>query len=368
MSLSLVRRAAALLALAVLPLAAQAPSHVILVTLDGVRTQEFFGGLDTLVLNGTERQHNVGDPAALRRRWWRPTPEERRRLLMPFFWDSLAPQGLVLGNVARGNQVLIQNPMRFSAPGYLDMFTGQAQPDVTSNDQKRYGHVTVLEHARRALGLAREQVALFGSWENFRWYAASDSTAVVVNAGSQAMEPALETPRTRELARLERRAQPIWHEARLDVFTGAMALEYLRTRHPRLMVVNFDDTDDLSHLRRYEPLLVALGGLDDFLHELWTTVQSDPRLRGRTTLIITTDHGRGRTPEDWSNHGEDVEGAQEIWLAVIGPGTAAVGEPLGVTGVQQAAVAGTILRCLGLDPAGLAGAAPPVPGTCREAR
>ncbi len=115
MSLSLVRRAGALLALAVLPLAAQAPSHVILVTLDGVRTQEFFGGLDTLVLNGTERQHNVGDPAALRRRWWRPTPEERRRLLMPFFWDSLAPKGLVLGNVARGNQVLIQNRMRFSA-------------------------------------------------------------------------------------------------------------------------------------------------------------------------------------------------------------------------------------------------------------
>lgn len=356
------------LAGAALPAAAQRPAYVVLVTLDGVRTQEFFGGLDTLVLAGTEAEHGVRDVAALRQRLWRATPAARRRLLMPFFWDSLAPRGLVLGNVALGSPVTLQNPHRFSAPGYLELFTGRYQADVTNNDPVRYPHVTVLEHARRALGLQREQVALFGSWDNFRWYAASDSAAIVVNAGSEPLVAALATPRQRELERLERRARPFWDGARLDVFTGAMALEYLRSHRPRLLVVNFDDTDDLAHLRAYDRVLTALTGLDDFLRELWATVEADPRTRGRTTLIVTTDHGRGRTPADWADHGAEVAGAEEIWLAVVGPGTAARGEVAGVRGVQQAGVAATVLACLGLDPAAFAGAAPPVPGTCDGGR
>jgi len=44
-------------------------------------------------------------------------------------------------------------------------------------------------------------------------------------------------------------------------------------------------------------------------------------------MIITTDHGRGEKPlESWRHHGKDVEGAGQIWLAVMGPDTKAVGE------------------------------------------
>jgi phosphopentomutase len=87
-----------------------------------------------------------------------------------------------------------------------------------------------------------------------------------------------------------------------------MALEYIRSRHPRLIYLAFNDTDDLSHSQRYDRLLDALNATDGFLKELWAAIQADPAYRGRTTLIVTTDHGRGRRPEDWSDHGSDVEG------------------------------------------------------------
>ncbi|MEO8634558.1 MAG: alkaline phosphatase family protein [Gemmatimonadales bacterium] len=347
-----------LLALAPGTLLAQAPKtdYVILVTFDGVRPQEFFGGLDTSITNAARELSGVGHPDVLRAAYDRPTREARRRTVMPFFWDSLAPHGLVLGDTTVGSRVTITNSHGFSAPGYLELLTGRAQPDVTTNDLIRYPHRTVLELVRERLRLPQEGVALFGSWENFRMYGASREDAVLVNAGFDTLPTRAATPRLRELEQLERRAPPLWDGARLDVFTGAMALEYLKVRRPRLLFVSFDDTDDLAHSRRYDRLLDALHGLDDFLRELWQTVQTTPGYRNHTTLILTTDHGRGRSPKDWSDHGDDVEGSAQMWLAVVGPGV----RP-GMQGdATQSQVAPTILSLLGLDPdiLGPAAAAP----------
>lgn len=357
------RRLALLLAL--LPVALPAPAtgqapattHVILVTFDGVRIEEFFGGLDTTITSAAKELSGIGRPAELLARYNRPTREERRRATMPFFWDSLAPRALVLGDTAVGSRVTITNPHGFSAPGYLEMLTGQYQPDVTSNDPVRYAHRTVLEVVREQLRLPQDGVALFGSWENFRTYAASREDAVLVNAGFDTLPTRVATPRLRELERLERRALPLWDGARLDVFTGAMALEFLTVRQPRLLFIAFDDTDDLAHSRRYDRLLDALRGLDDFLRQLWQTVQTTPGYRDHTTIILTTDHGRGHTPQDWSDHGDDVTGAAQMWLAAWGPGVKA-----GMLGdATQAQAAPTILALLGLDPALLGpGAATPL--------
>ena len=62
--------------------------NVVLVTLDGVRTQEIFGGLDLDLLRASLDTQDVEDSAAYRR-FWAPTPEARRERLMPFFWGTL---------------------------------------------------------------------------------------------------------------------------------------------------------------------------------------------------------------------------------------------------------------------------------------
>jgi arylsulfatase A-like enzyme len=71
--------------------------------------------------------------------------------------------------------------------------------------------------------------------------------------------------------------------------------------------------------------------------------------RGHTTLVMTTDHGRGRTPRDWVEHGTKTTGSEEIWIAVIGPDAPRIGEATETATVHQSDVAATILKLLGLD-------------------
>ncbi|MCU0623666.1 MAG: hypothetical protein MUF53_07350, partial [Gemmatimonadaceae bacterium] len=83
--------------------------------------------------------------------------------------------------------------------------------------------------------------------------------------------------------------------------------------------------------------------------------------RDRTTFVITTDHGRGDGPDRWKDHGEDVVGAERIWMAVIGPDTPPRGDRVRTSRVTQAQVAATVAALLGFDwPAASPGAAPPV--------
>jgi hypothetical protein len=349
-------------------LAAQAPQprtrNVILVTLDGVRWQDLFGGMDSTVA-AADSNSGIWDTLRVRRRYWRSTADERRRALMPFLWDSLVPQGVLLGNRTLNSPVNTRNPHWFSAPGYFEILTGRFQPDVTSNDDRRYDHRTVLEYVKEKLGLDDRQVAAVTSWEALGSYVSRRAGLFYVNAGYEAVpdEVAL-GPAFHEASRNAMRTISLDESSRNDGATGAIALAYLLTWRPRLLYVSFGETDDWAHQRRYDLVLDDLHALDDWFHELWTTVQSVPAYRGRTTLIITTDHGRGRTPRDWTDHGDKVPGAGEIWLAVIGPDTPPAGEGRDTPQAYQADIAATLLQFFGLTAGEFnPDAGPAVPGT-----
>ena len=68
------------------------------------------------------------------------------------------------------------------------------------------------------------------------------------------------------------------------------------------MWLGLGQSDDWAHARRYDLVLDYLHFADSMIADLWQTIQSMEHYRGRTTLIITTDHGRGRTPADWAEH------------------------------------------------------------------
>ncbi len=137
--------------------------NVVLVTLDGARRQEIFGRLDRDIFRSTLKNVAVGSRPAFQK-YWASTPEERRRKLMPFFWDTLMMQGSIAGNQRTGSVVRITNEHRFSYPGYSEILTGEAHDDIIkSNDPVQNPFETVLEFARRKLGLQPQQVAAFAS-------------------------------------------------------------------------------------------------------------------------------------------------------------------------------------------------------------
>jgi len=336
--------------------------NVILITADGLRIQELFTGMDPVV-SEREKHSGISDLERARRLYWRPSAAERREALMPFFWKTLAPRGIVLGNKEKGSHVTMRNPHLFSYPGYAEILTGQFQPDVISNDAVRYPHRTVLEFVRDKLRLPFTGVAFIGGWDVFRSAAASREGAYFVNAGEDDPVPApYATPRLEYLSAVQAEILALWEGSRVDTVTFEIGLEYLKKYRPRALYLAFGDTDEWAHARRYDRLLDQIRIFDAHLSRLWETLERLPDYRGRTTLILTTDHGRGVTPKDWIDHGEGVTGSEDIWIAVIGPDTPDRGELGPYPTVHQADVAATLLRLLGLDDREFnAQAGPPIP-------
>ena len=357
---------ALLFTLAVPAALADAPErNIVLVTLDGVRIQELFAGMDAqIAANETDSGIELVDE--LRKRYWRESAEARREALMPFFWKTLAPAGMVLGNQARGSKVTVRNPLWFSYPGYSEILTGQPQPDVLSNDIVRYKHETVLDYIHRTLALKSTEVAQVGSWDGFKVAASQRDETFFMSGAFELIPPALSTPEMDTLGALRREVMEIWEESSNDTLTFRIALAYLKKHQPRVLWLGLGQSDDWAHARRYDRLLDYLHLADSYLGELWTTLQSMDRYRDRTTLIVTADHGRGRSPKDWVDHDTGIEGSQDIWIAIIGPDTPALGEVSNYPDVTQSDIAATMLQYLGLDHRKFnPDSGPPVPGSLK---
>ena len=84
--------------------------RLVLVTLDGSRIQEMFGGLDVEILRSTLPKGAPVESDPTYRRFYAGTPEARRRKLMPFFWDVLmARHGSIAGNPRLKSTVTLTN-------------------------------------------------------------------------------------------------------------------------------------------------------------------------------------------------------------------------------------------------------------------
>ena len=123
--------------------------NVILVTLDGARTQEVFGGLDREVLASTLKADQPIEQSPTFTRYNAATREERRQKLMPFLWQLMATAGSIAGDQTIGSTVQLRNRLWFSYPGYAEILLGEPHDDtLKSNDPIRNPYTTVLERIR----------------------------------------------------------------------------------------------------------------------------------------------------------------------------------------------------------------------------
>jgi Type I phosphodiesterase / nucleotide pyrophosphatase len=320
--------------------------NVILVTTDGLRWQEVFRGADASLIN--KEDGGVADPDSLRRRFWRETPEARREALMPFLWGTIARQGQVFGNRDKNSPARVTNGKNFSYPGYNELFTGFVDPSIDSNEKRPNSNVSVLEWLDHQPAF-RGKVTAVGSWDVYPFILNVERSKLPVNAGWMSFKGSSLSRNARLLNDLMSRSIHDWDDCRNDVFTFRVALEYLRHERPRVFYVGLGDTDEYGHRGRYDLYLRAAHEADAAIKTLWDELQSHSQYRGSTTLIVTTDHGRGDPPQDWRSHGEKIAGSDATWLAVLGPDTSALGERSESKLVTQTQVAGTLAALLGED-------------------
>jgi hypothetical protein len=339
---------------------AQAPPAIVLITLDGARIEEVFGGFDASIVQSQLKPGQRLEDQSLYKRYWATTPEARREKLLPFFWGTLMREhGSVAGNPAAGSRVHLTNQHWFSYPGYSEILVGRAHDElIKSNDATRNPNRTVLEFLQSSRGLSREQVAAFASWDVFSAIVEHKEGALTVNAGYQKFDsPDAAVRRDSEL----QFATPTpWDSVRHDAYTVRFAMDHLARHRPRVLYLALGETDDWAHDGRYDRVLETYGRTDRFIKELWEWLQSQSDYRGRTSMLITTDHGRGRTPADWRDHGAKVKGAGETWMAFVSPSWSRRGEWRGHPPVTTAQAAATLIGWMGGDWNQFAGAAPPV--------
>jgi hypothetical protein len=328
--------------------------NIFFVMTDGLRWQEVFSGADPALMN--KENGGVADVEALKKAYWRETPEARRLALMPFLWTVVAKQGQIYGNRKTGSDAYVTNGRNFSYPGYSETLCGFADPRIDSNDKNPNPNVNVLEWLAKLTPFQRK-IAAFGAWDTFPFILNAKRSGLMVNAGYDPLTGIPSTPRLDFLNLLKTELPRLWDEEPFDAIPFHTAMEYLNARKPRVLYLSFGETDEWAHGGNYTEYLNAAHRVDAYLKELWDWIQSLPQYRGRTTLIFSPDHGRGEAPVEWKDHGEKIPDSKYIWMAFAGPDTPPLGERSHIPPVTQNQIAATLAALLGEDYAAAVGKA-----------
>ncbi len=296
--------------------------NLILITLDGMRWQEIFGGADSSLMR---QQQHLKDPKS-KEKFWRDNQSERRKVLLPFFWTTIVAQGQLYGNRILGSKVNVTNNQWFSYPGYNEILTGKADnQNIHSNDKFYNPNTTVLEFINAQPDF-KGKVAAFSSWDVFPYIINDKRSGVFVSSGMVGSTNGMLTEKERTMNELMPVLPNPLGDVRLDAFTFQYGMEYLKKNKPRVLYFAFDETDDFAHGGEYGAYLNSAHNTDAFIAELWSYLQNETIYKNKTTLLITCDHGRGSNATEWKSHGTKINEADQIWFAVLGPDTAPIGE------------------------------------------
>lgn len=315
--------------------------NLIIVTLDGYRWREVFFGADEKILS---KKKYVKD-TWVQERFWDKSMKKRRSLLMPFMWNTIAKEGQLYGNRRQGNVMRCTNGNLYSYSGYSEMFVGFVDPRVRDNTPVTNPNYTVLEFLNNHTEEYRNKVAIFSTWSVIPSIFREKESGLLINSGSDKALAENISPYEQELNKLTDSITNPYGE-RYDRFTFGYAFEFLKRERPRVMFISLDETDEHGHGQRYDMYLKSAHEADSLIGKLWSWIQSDSMYKDKTTLMITTDHGRGGSPRGFQRHALLFRESSLIWLAVIGPDTPATGEMKLQERYGQNQIAGTIAELL----------------------
>ncbi|MBM87082.1 MAG: phosphoglyceromutase [Gammaproteobacteria bacterium] len=345
----------------VAPPPVRAADNVVLITLDGLRWQEVFTGIDRDL--ATHERFNT-QTEFIMERFWRNSSQNRAETLLPFIHNTVFKEGSYVGNRNIGSCSAVTNEWYFSYPGYSEILTGVVNNAIDSNAKNPNPERTMLELLDLQAGF-EGKTAAFASWDVFPFIFNTKRSGVHVNAFHPEKIPADQFEET--LTQLHKDIPTPWATVRNDAFTHHYAISYILREKPRVTFISYGETDDFAHDGKYDEYIIAAHRTDRFIQDVWETLQSSESYKDNTVLFITVDHGRGEEPiEAWRHHGskrslngymnslaeyeKGIVGSEAVWMAALGPGVAKTG--LITTGsecIGSNRIAATLLTILGED-------------------
>jgi len=235
--------------------------NIVIVTLDGMRWQEVFGGADKVLLKD---KRFTKEYISTYRSFWNDSINERRKKLFPFLWSVVAKQGQIYGNRNYDNNVNNANPYFFSYPGYNELFTGYPDKEVNSNNKILNKNENVLEFINKQANY-KNKVAAFATWDVFPFILNQKRSGLYVNADMDSLRFSNSNLKLiNEMQFLT--AKPI--DVRPDILTYFAACEYWKTYQPKVLYIAFDETDDFAHAGEYDQYLKSAYAEDRMIENL----------------------------------------------------------------------------------------------------
>ncbi len=212
---------------------------------------------------------------------------------MRCLWDSLRPQGTIYSNF-RNSGVTVTNAAHSTivtgVRQYLPNNSGIATP-------VRPKEPTIGECYRKQLGVSKEHV-YYVSGKNTIWrypvslypgYGYSVSPTIALTSAQ-------------------------------DTLTWDSTRAIMARDHPSLCYVLFAQVDAQGHTGDTTKYLSAIRRVDSLIYLLWKNIESDPVYAGKTTMIVSSDHGRHDDVHGgWQAHGDHCHGCRHIPFLAIGP-------------------------------------------------
>ncbi len=311
--------------------------RVILVTLDGVRAEDIFDGASSTLRPGT-RLDGLTRPEAV----------------MPRLYHLAATRGVALGRERLGcGAVRTASGANVSLPGYLEIFSGRTTT-CRDNGCEATEHPTVLDEAANA-GLP---AASIGSWNVLDHAVSNGRSAAFVEVGTHRWPGArpFADARFEQLVAAGERADPYPGVGRYrpDALTMAIALQYFKDTQPAVLHVGLGDADEWGHRDDYRAYLGAIAKSDAFIGQLADTLDGMGEVGARTTVIVTTDHGRNA---DFRHHAAKSSAAARTFVIAFGGRVPVQGVACPAHETTLADIAPTIRALVGLpaDPSREAG-------------
>ena len=144
------------------------------------------------------------------------------------------------------------------------------------------------------------------------------------------------------------------HAVAVDLASGEPLGYVPREFAPRVMLVNFWDMD-IAHWGSYSLYLQAIDKTDRLTGMLWDEVQSNPKFKDNTTLLVLPELGRDgdmNAANGFLNHRSGDASCRNIWMLAMGAGVT-VGET--ERPIHHVDVAATAAEVLGVKTGELAG-------------
>ncbi len=276
--------------------------HLLFITLDGVRRDEF---MDCHKLTNHENF-------------------DTSKCSFPKLWSE------VRDGRFHAFAMRVGNKQNLSLPGYQSIYGGKAYDDTCPENTHcdRIPDETWLEELKREFELPKESVASLASWSKMPIAVEKNEGTIFVNAGQTAFaDPHHENSVPAALNELNEKMlkdpPSLWENARRDSYTFEYAAWYLENVRPRIMALGLLDSDEWGHLDHYTDYKKQLQTYDSYIENLTARLNQIDEYKNNTIIMVTTDHGRGKGwfGKVFNSHGPGLflKHSEKTWFAVSVP-------------------------------------------------